>query len=125
MTFLILGIYFADIVTGLKFVLGIALFILGVLTFIFIIGFCVELDDGKTESSAKIFNRFYKKYLFALIFSVFTFIFLPSKNTIYIATGLVTGQKVMQQVQTNPLYEKSIKLLEKKIDEALTEEKEK
>lgn len=47
---------------------------------------------------------------------------MPSKNAIYIATGLVTGQKVIEQVQNNPLYEKSIKLLEKKIDEALSED---
>lgn len=121
MTLLILGIYFADIVTGLKFVLGLVLVILGILAFVFILLLFLELDYGEVDSSKKIFSACYKKYFSVLILSVFTFCFMPSKNAIYIATGLVSGQKVLEQVQTNPLYEKSIKLLEKKIDEALSE----
>ena len=50
---------------------------------------------------------------------------MPSKNTVYIATGLVTSQKVIQHVYNNQLYEKSLKLLEKKIDVALSEKQDK
>lgn len=125
MTLLISGLYLADIVQGLNFVLGTVLTILIMLAFIFIILTLIGLEDNNFEYTNKIFKRYYKKYFFMLIFSVLTFCFMPSKNTVYIATGLVTGQKVMQHVYNNPLYEKSLKLLEKKIDEALSEKQDK
>ena len=125
MTLLISGLYLADIVKGLNFVLGIALFILGLLALIFIILTLIGLEDDNLEYTNKIFKRYSKKYFFILIFSVLIFCFMPSKNTIYIATGLVTSQKVIQHVYNNPLYEKSLKLLEKKIDEALSEKQDK
>ena len=125
MTLLISGLYLADIVKGLNFVLGIALFILGLLALIFIILTLIGLDDDNLEYTNKIFKRYSKKYFFILIFSVLIFCFMPSKNTIYIVTGLVTSQKVIQHVYNNPLYEKSLKLLEKKIDAALSEKQDK
>ena len=125
MTLLISGLYLADIVKGLNFVLGIVLFILGLLALIFIIPILISLEADNFEYTNKIFKRYYKKYLFMLIFSVLFFCFMPSKNTVYIATGLVTSQKVIQHVYNNPLYEKSLKLLEKKIDEALSEKQDK
>ena len=125
MTLLISGLYLADIVKGLNFVLGIVLFILGLLALIFIILTLIGLEDDNFEYTNKIFKRYYKKYLFMLIFSVLIFCFMPSKNTIYIATGLVTSQKFIQHVYNNPLYEKTLKLLEKKIDAALSEKQDK
>ena len=125
MTLLISGLYLADIVKGLNFVLGIALFILGLLALIFIILTLIGLEDDNLEYTNKIFKRYSKKYFFILIFSVLIFCFMPSKNTIYIVTGLVTSQKVIQHVYNNPLYEKSLKLLEKKIDAALSEKQDK
>ena len=125
MTLLISGLYLADIVKGLNFVLGIMLFILGLLSLIFIILTLISLEADNFEYTNKIFKRYYKKYLFMLIFSVLIFCFMPSKNTVYIATGLVTSQKVIQHVYNNPLYEKSLKLLEKKIDAALSEKQDK
>ena len=125
MTLLISGLYLADIVKGLNFVLGIVLFILGLLALIFIIPILISLEADNFEYTNKIFKRYYKKYFFMLIFSVLAFCSVPSKNTVYIATGLVTSQKVIQHVYNNPLYEKSLKLLEKKIDEALSEKQDK
>lgn len=125
MTLLISGLYLADIVQGLLFVLAIVLLILGLLAFIFIILLLNDLYDNDFEYTNKIFKRYYKKYFFILIFSVLTFCFMPGKNTVYIVTGLVTSQKVIQNVYNNPLYEKSLKLLEKKIDEALSEKQDK
>lgn len=125
MTLLILGLYLADIVQGLNFVLVIVMLILGLLAFIFIILLLNDLYDDDFEYTNKIFKRYYKKYFFILIFSVLTFCFMPSKNTVYIATGLVTSQKVIQNVYNNPLYEKSLKLLEKKIDAVLSEKQDK
>lgn len=125
MTLLISGLYLADIVKGLNFVLGIVLFILGLLALIFIIFTLICLENNDFECTNKIFKRYYKKYFFMLIFSVLIFCFMPSKNTVYIATGLVTSQKVIQHVYNNPLYEKSLKLLEKKIDVALSEKQDK
>lgn len=124
MTLLILGLYLADIVQGLNFVLGATLFILVLLTLIFIVLLLIGLQEDNLEYT-KIFKRYYKKYFFMLIFSVLAFCSVPSKNTVYIATGLVTSQKVIQHVYNNPLYEKSLKLLEKKIDEALSEKQDK
>lgn len=124
MTLLISGLYLADIVQGLNFVLGTTLFILVLLTLIFIILLLFGLQEDNLEYT-KIFKRYHKKYFFMLIFSVLAFCFVPSKNTVYIATGLVTSQKVIQHVYNNPLYEKSLKLLEKKIDEALSEKQDK
>ena len=125
MTLLISGLYLADIVKGLNFVLGFVLFILGLLALIFRLLTLIDLEDDNFEYTNKIFKRYYKKYFFMLIFSVLIFCFMPSKNTIYIATGLVTSQKVIQHVYNNPLYEKSLKLLEKKIDAALSEKQDK
>ena len=125
MTLLISGLYLADIVKGLNFVLGTVLIILGLLSLIFIIILLIGLEDDDFEYTNKIFKRYYKKYFFILIFSVLAFCFMPSKNTVYIATGLVTSQKVIQHVYNNPLYEKSLKLLEKKIDAALLEKQDK
>ena len=124
MTLLISGLYLADIVQGLNFVLGATLFILVLLTLIFIVLLLIGLQEDNLEYT-KIFKRYYKKYFFMLIFSVLAFCSVPSKNTVYIATGLVTSQKVIQHVYNNPLYEKSLKLLEKKIDEALSEKQDK
>lgn len=124
MTLLISGLYLADIVQGLNFVLGATLFILVLLTPIFIVLLLIGLQEDNLEYT-KIFKRYYKKYFFMLIFSVLAFCSVPSKNTVYIATGLVTSQKVIQHVYNNPLYEKSLKLLEKKIDEALSEKQDK
>lgn len=124
MSLLIFGLYFADIVTGLTFVSSLVLIILGILALAFILGLMYEVDvdcPTKPGTLIRIFKMFYKKYFAVLVFSVFTFTALPSKNTVYIATGLITGKTVMEQVQTNPLYEKSMKLLEKKIDKALSE----
>lgn len=53
MTLLILGLYLADIVTGLKFVLGLVLVILGILAFVFILLLFLELDYGEVDSSKK------------------------------------------------------------------------
>ena len=124
MTLLISGLYLADIVQGLNFVLGATLFILVLLALIFIVPLLIGLQEDNLEYT-KIFKRYYKKYFFMLIFSVLAFCSVPSKNTVYIATGLVTSQKVIQHVYNNPLYEKSLKLLEKKIDEALSEKQDK
>ena len=124
MTLLILGLYLADIIQGLNFVLGTTLFILVFLTLIFIVLLLIGLQEDNLEYT-KIFKRYYKKYFFMLIFSVLAFCSMPSKNTVYIATGLVTSQKVIQHVYNNPLYEKSLKLLEKKIDAALSEKQDK
>lgn len=124
MTLLISGLYLADIVQGLNFVLGITLFILVFLALIFIVLLLIGLQEDNLEYT-KIFKRYYKKYFFMLIFSVLAFCSMPSKNTVYIATGLVTSQKVIQHVYNNPLYEKSLKLLEKKIDAALSEKQDK
>lgn len=124
MTLLILGLYLADIVTGFDFAFKFVLIVCGIIAFVYILFFGYTLDIEKTDVVIRIFKACYKKYFTVLIFSLLTFVVLPSKNTIYISTGLITGQKVMEQVQNNPLYEKSIKLLEKKIDEALSEAQE-
>ena len=124
MTLLISGLYLADIVQGLNLVLGTTLFILVLLAPIFIVLLLIGLQEDNLEYT-KIFKRYYKKYFFMLIFSVLAFCSVPSKNTVYIATGLVTSQKVIQHVYNNPLYKKSLKLLEKKIDEALSEKQDK
>ena len=124
MTLLISGLYLADIVQGLNFVLGTTLFILVLLALIFIVPLLIGLQEDNLEYT-KTFKRYYKKYFFMLIFSVLAFCSVPSKNTVYIATGLVTSQKVIQHVYNNPLYAKSLKLLEKKIDEALSEKQDK
>lgn len=121
MTLLILGLYLADIVTGFDFAFKFVLIVCGIIALVYTLFFGYALDVEKTDVVIRIFKACYKKYFTVLIFSLLTFVVLPSKNTIYISTGLITGQKVMEQVQTNPLYEKSIKLLEKKIDEALSE----
>ena len=56
MILLISGLYLADIVKGLNFVLGIVLFILGLLALIFIILLLIGLEDDNLEYTNKILN---------------------------------------------------------------------
>lgn len=124
MVLLILGLYLADIIEGINFVLCTTILILSLLASFFIILLLIDLQEDNLGYT-KIFKRYHKKYFFILIFSVLAFCSMPSKNTVYLATGLVTSQKVIQHVYNNPLYEKSLKLLEKKIDAALSEKQDK
>lgn len=53
---------------------------------------------------------------------VFAFLY-PSKNTLYIAASAKAGQIGIEKLQGSDTLEKAIKLLNKKLDEALAEEK--
>lgn len=48
-------------------------------------------------------------------------VFLPSKNGLYIFTGLYIGEKAIDKMQESPLYDKAYKLAEAKLNELLDE----
>ena len=53
---------------------------------------------------------------------IFAFLY-PSKNTLYIAASAKVGQIGIEKLQGNDTFDKALKLLDKKLDEALAEEK--
>ncbi|WP_298758831.1 hypothetical protein [uncultured Campylobacter sp.] len=53
---------------------------------------------------------------------IFAFLY-PSKNTLYIAASAKVGQIGIEKLQGSDTLEKALKLLDKKLDEALAEEK--
>lgn len=48
-------------------------------------------------------------------------ILLPSKQTVYIASGIYVGQAVYDNTKENPVVQKAYKLAEEKLNELLTE----
>ena len=76
-------------------------------------------DIGGEDKIKKMLGRGIK---LLIPIAVFAFLY-PSKNTLYIAASAKAGQIGIEKLQGSDTLEKAIKLLNKKLDEALAEEK--
>lgn len=92
-----------------------------VLAIIFII-FCRFNEKDITEglnTIAKKVERSLKPLVILFVVLILFKIILPSKEFIYIAGGLYTGNEIMDNPKVNALFEKSYKLIDSKLDEML------
>ena len=79
----------------------------------------IQFDDDTSARMVKTARCIIK---ISIVVAVFAFLY-PSKNTLYIAASAKTGQIGIEKLQGSNTLEKAIKLLNKKLDEALAEEK--
>ena len=106
MSYLIL-IYLADLFEGLK-LLSIVLAICS--------GFAlfVSLIDSETANIRKVAT---------IVFCIFCFLSVasPGKETLYAAIGLQAAQDISSEVKQSEIFKKTIKIINKKLDEELKE----
>ena len=69
-------------------------------------------------------KRFFKFCIVTFVLSGTLIIFIPSKTTMVTWIGINTLQTVKSEVQNTELYNKVMKLLNKKVDELMKEPKE-
>lgn len=79
----------------------------------------IQFNDDTSARMVKTARRIIK---ISIVVAVFAFIY-PSKNTLYVAASAKAGQIGIEKLQGSDTLEKAIKLLNKKLDEALAEEK--
>jgi len=79
----------------------------------------IQFDDDTSTRMVKTARRIIKISIAVVIFA---FLY-PSKNTLYIAASAKAGQIGIEKLQGSDTLEKALKLLDKKLDEALAEEK--
>ena len=79
----------------------------------------IQFDDNTSTRMVKTARRIIKISIAVVIFA---FLY-PSKNTLYIAASAKAGQIGIEKLQGNDTFDKALKLLDKKLDEALAEEK--
>ncbi len=79
----------------------------------------IQFDDDTSARMVKTARCIIK---ISIVVTVFAFLY-PPKNTLYIAASAKTGQIGIEKLQGSNTLEKAIKLLNKKLDEALAEEK--
>lgn len=79
----------------------------------------IQFDDDTSTRMVKAARHIIK---ISIVVAVFAFIY-PSKNTLYIAASAKAGQIGIEKLQGSDTLEKAIRLLNKKLDEALAEEK--
>lgn len=79
----------------------------------------IQFDDDTSTRMVKAARHIIK---ISIVVAVFAFIY-PSKNTLYVAASAKAGQIGIEKLQGSDTLEKAIKLLNKKLDEALAEEK--
>ena len=79
----------------------------------------IQFDDDTSTRMVKTARRI---ITISIAVAVFAFLY-PSKNTLYIAAGAKAGQIGIEKLQGSDTFDKALKLLDKKLDEALAEEK--
>jgi hypothetical protein len=79
----------------------------------------IQFDDDTSTRMVKTARCIIKISIAVTIFAVL----YPSKNTLYIAASAKAGQIGIEKLQGSDTLEKALKLLDKKLDEALAEGK--
>ena len=79
----------------------------------------IQFNDDTSARMVKTARRIIKISIVVAVFAVL----YPSKNTLYIAASAKTGQIGIEKLQGNDTFDKALKLLDKKLDEALAEGK--
>lgn len=123
---LALALYFAELISGLKTFFCVCIAIAG-LTIIFnsVCKVMVFIDGYKeeTEKYYPIFAKVYKYAIPTFVFGILFAIVVPSKTVMYSYIGLKAASDVKEAVITSPTFEKIDRLVNKKLDELLGEDK--
>lgn len=112
---ILLLLYLADLSDKMCALLAVS----SMLLFVFAFFWFVLPDFDSKDQVKKILERGIK---LSIAVAVFAFLY-PSKNTLYIAASAKAGQIGIEKLQGSDTLEKALKLLDKKLDEALAEEK--
>ena len=95
-----------------------------------VIGFVIvtdglDLDDGETKQVSKRVSKFFKPVL--TLFLVFASLatIIPSKSTMVTWIGLNATQTIHSEIKDSELYNKTMKVLNIKLDEILEKSKRK
>jgi len=114
-------LYIGDIVPSLGVVLGIGACFLIVGS---ILWHAIQYDNAQHidwEEEKIHARKRTKNCLLIATIAIFISAFLPSKQFIYTAVALKAGAKITQEIKDNPLVSKGFKVLEKYLDEELTD----
>lgn len=113
MTMYIFLIYLAGVVKPL-FTILVSVVTFGIVGVTLIVLYCAEEE------------RPYPFWVWKALVGLFSMLLvaglIPSEKSIYIMVGAMATKDVTQAVSDSPVFQKSIKLLEKKIDESLAQE---
>lgn len=114
MSFAILMIYLAGVTTTVQILSGLATFFTTGMLLLLIIS--LILDDPDEETVIKVKN-WIKTLSIGCAVSVSVLIFIPSEKTFYMLAGADVAGQVIDKA--NPVLNKTLKLIETKIDEEL------
>ena len=81
----------------------------------------LKYDRGKEVAWAYLYRRVLKVYCWVSSSIFALHIFLPSPVYLYTMTGIYVGEQVLDNTKVNALIEKSVKILEIKLDKTLQE----
>ena len=116
-------LYFTDVLCSLKcFLIGIAVtacLLGGISGVIALFG-----DEDFPDLNYTKVKKFFKFCVVTFVLSGTLIVFIPSKTTMVTWIGINTLQTVKSEVQNTELYNKVMKLLNKKVDELMKEPKE-
>ena len=79
-----------------------------------------KLNKNDEEIFSKAKKALKKSAVYLGIFSA-TFAFVPSKNTYYAMVGVYAGQEIIDNPKAQTLFDKSIKVVEAKLDQIINE----
>lgn len=114
MTFAILMIYIAGVTTTVQILSGLATFFTTGMLLLLIISLILDDPDEETVIKAK---KWIKTLSIGCAVSTFVLIFIPSEKTLYMLAGADVAGQVVDK--TSPVLNKTLKLIEQKLDEEL------
>lgn len=108
---------------GIKFISVITVIICGgALTILFTHSTCFKLDeeDVRHELTSRC-SSIIKYAVIAYFIAATLVILIPREKTLYIVAGVSVAKDITSKLSDNGLYNKAMRLLEKRIDEALSD----
>ena len=118
MTFAILMIYIAGVTTTVQILSGLATFFTTGMLLLLIIS--LILDDPDEETVIKV-KKWIKTLSIGCAVSASVLIFMPSEKTFYMLAGADVAEQVVDKA--SPMLNKTLELIEMKIDEELNKGK--
>lgn len=118
MTFAILMIYLAGVARTVHIL---SVFATGGLAIGLTLLIGVWIDDDPDEKPVVELKKWIKRLFLGFIASVFVLIFVPSEKTLYMLAGADVAVQVADK--TSPVLNKTLELIEQKLDEELNETK--
>lgn len=124
---LVLLIYLADVFVSLAAVCFVICALTGLVGgILYGASYTVDIEarseDKKLEWDVLKMRRIGKRFLIGFFTCAVLLVIVPSQKTMYTLIGVYYAPKVVETVKDNALFNKSIKLLEQKIDKALEKE---